>query len=147
MKHLLNTFAVVMVLVHSTSFAGADCGQTTESVTQDFVDTAVAAGQFKTLAAALGAAGLADTLKGAGPLTLFAPTDAALKNILLYQLPAGELSVNNLVDQKMILTVQGKVLEIRLTERRLFINGSQVIAKPVKASNGVIYVIDTVLLP
>ena len=165
MKNLLKTLAVAMVLVHTTAFAGPACGAGEQPATQDIVDTAVAAGQFKTLAAALGAAGLVDTLKGAGPFTVFAPTDAAfaklpagtveallkdipaLTNILVYHVAAGALSVRNLLDQKMIITVQGKAVEIRLQNKKLFINNSQVIAKPVKASNGVIYVIDSVLLP
>lgn len=132
---------------------------------QDIVDTAVATGQFKTLAAALGAAGLVETLKGPGPFTVFAPTDAAfaklpegtvealladipaLTNILLYHVVAGELSAQSLVDQKMVTTIQGKSVEVRMEGEKLFINNSQVIAKAVKASNGVIYVIDSVLLP
>jgi uncharacterized surface protein with fasciclin (FAS1) repeats len=165
MKNLLKVLTVAMVLVHTTAFASPTGGTGQQPATQDIVDTAAAAGQFKTLAAALGAAGLVDTLKGAGPFTVFAPTDAAfaklpagtveallndipaLTNILVYHVAAGQLSVRNLVDQKMIMTVQGKTVEISLQNKKLFINNSQVIAKPVKASNGVIYVIDSVLLP
>jgi uncharacterized surface protein with fasciclin (FAS1) repeats len=164
MKTLLRSIAVALVLIHTTAFAN-QAGKSCPEQRQDIVDTAVAAGDFKTLAAALGAAGLVETLKGAGPFTVFAPTDAAfaklpegtvdallkdipaLTNILVYHVAAGELSVSSLVQQKMIMTVQGKTVEVRLQNNKLFINNSQVIAKPVKASNGVIYVIDSVLLP
>lgn len=164
MKSLLRTLAIAMVLIHTTAFAN-QADRPCPSQKQDIVDTAVAAGQFKTLAAALGAAGLVDTLKGAGPFTVFAPTDAAfaklpagtveallkdipaLTNILVYHVVAGELSVRNLVDQKMVVTLQGRSVEVRVENGMLYLNNSQVIAKPVQASNGVIYVIDSVLLP
>lgn len=164
MKTLLKTIAIALMLVHTSAFAG-ETGATCPEKKLDIVDTAVAAGQFNTLAAALGAAGLVETLKGPGPFTVFAPTDAAfaklpegtvdalladipaLTNILLYHVAAGELSAQNLIDQKMVVTVQGKAVEIRTEGDKLFINNSLVIADAVKASNGVIYVIDTVLLP
>jgi len=131
----------------------------------DIVDTAVAAGQFKTLAAALGAAGLVETLKGAGPFTVFAPTDAAfaklpagtvealladipaLTNILLYHVAGGDLSVKELLKQGEVKTVQGTNVSVRKSGGNLIINESLVISKPVAASNGVIYIIDSVLLP
>jgi transforming growth factor-beta-induced protein len=132
---------------------------------KDIVETAVAAGEFKTLAAALGAAGLVDTLKGPGPFTVFAPTDAAfaklpegtvdallkdipsLTNILVYHVAAGDLSASNLIEQKMVVTLQGKSVEVRSENGMIYLNNSLVIGKPVQASNGIIYVIDTVLLP
>lgn len=164
MKLFLRTLTIALVLIHSTAFAsqsGANCPEQK----QDIVDTAVAAGQFNTLAAALGAAGLVETLKGPGPFTVFAPTDAAfaklpagtveallkdipaLTNILVYHVAAGELSERNLVEQKMVMTLQGKSVEVRVQDGMLYINDSLVVAKEVKASNGIIYVIDTVLLP
>jgi len=164
MKTLLRTIAIAMVLIHTTAFAN-QAGVRSPGQSQDIVDTAVAAGQFKTLAAALGAAGLVDTLKGPGPFTVFAPTDAAfaklpagtveallkdipaLTNILVYHVAAGRISVKNLVDQKMVVTLQGQPVEVRIQKGMLFLNNSLVIAKPVQASNGIIYVIDTVLLP
>ncbi|MFN7728250.1 MAG: fasciclin domain-containing protein [Bdellovibrio sp.] len=151
-------------MVHSTAFAKSDCGNS-QRPSQDIVDTAVSAGKFKTLAAALGAAGLVETLKSEGPFTVFAPTDAAfaklpagtveallgdiptLTKILTYHVVGGALSVTDLASIKMVRTVNGQVVEIRMDQGRLFINGSQVVAKPVKATNGIIYVIDAVLLP
>jgi uncharacterized surface protein with fasciclin (FAS1) repeats len=134
---------------------------------KDIVDTAVAAGSFKTLAAALSAAGLVDTLKGTGPFTVFAPTDAAFA-----KLPAGTvenlLKPENKAQLTAILTyhvVQGKVPASAVTGKvtqaatvngaSLNVNGTSgvkvndatVVQADVAASNGVIHVIDTVLLP
>lgn len=134
---------------------------------KDIVDTAVAAGQFKTLAAALGAAGLVDTLKGPGPFTVFAPTDAAFA-----KLPAGTvenlLKPENKAQLTAILThhvvpgnipssaVVGKTQDVKTVNgTSLTVNGTNgvkvgnatVVAADVAASNGVIHVIDTVLLP
>jgi uncharacterized surface protein with fasciclin (FAS1) repeats len=165
MKKLIQMAAIVTVMAFQTSAnAGEPCGATS-APTMDIVDTAVSAGQFNTLAAALGAAGLVETLKGAGPFTVFAPTDAAfaklpagtvealladipaLTNILTYHVAGGDLSIKELVNQGMVTTVQGKNVEVRIENKMLYINESQVVAKPIKATNGIIYVIDSVLLP
>jgi len=130
----------------------------------DIVDTAVSAGQFNTLAAALTAADLVTTLKSEGPFTVFAPVDAAfeklpagtvdsllgdipaLKNILLYHVAAGEFSPRSLLGMGQINTVQGKEVMIEKRDGKIFVNDSEVLGV-VRASNGIIYVIDTVLLP
>ncbi len=134
---------------------------------KDIVDTAVAAGQFKTLAAALGAAGLVDTLKGPGPFTVFAPTDAAfaklpagtvatllkpenkakLTSILTYHVvPAKALAADVAGKQSQVATVNGAKLSID-GRNGVKVNTATVTTADVKASNGVIHVIDTVLMP
>lgn len=133
----------------------------------DIVDTAVAAGDFTTLAAALQAGGLIDTLKSDGPFTVFAPTDAAfaklpagtveslllpenkdqLVAILTYHVVAGKVSAADVVTLTSAETVNGASVNIRVEDGTVFINDSQVIATDVWASNGVIHVVDTVILP
>ena len=131
---------------------------------QDIVDTAVAAGQFKTLATALKEAGLVETLKGAGPFTVFAPTDAAfaklpagtvegllkdkeaLRKVLTYHVVAGRVLAKD-VRSGEARTVQGQPLALRAEPGRVTVNGAAVTAADVLASNGVIHVIDSVILP
>ena len=135
--------------------------------TQNIVDTAVAAGQFNTLAAALGAAGLVDTVKGAGPFTVFAPTDAAfaklpagtvenllkpenkaqLTAILTYHVVPGKVMAADVVKLKEAKTVNGKMLKVQVNGASVMINDANVTATDIQASNGVIHVIDTVVLP
>jgi uncharacterized surface protein with fasciclin (FAS1) repeats len=134
---------------------------------QDIVDTAVAAGQFETLAAALGAAGLVDTLKGEGPFTVFAPTDEAfaklpagtietllkpenrdqLVAILTYHVVPGKVKAADVVKLSEAATVNGAKIAITVTDGGVRVNDANVIATDIKASNGVIHVIDTVILP
>ena len=134
---------------------------------QDIVDTAVAAGQFKTLAAALTAAGLVDTLKGPGPYTVFAPTDAAfaklpagtldtllkpeskenLAAILTYHVVAGKVMAADVVKLNEAKTVNGAIVGVKVDGGNVMINNAQVTTADIEASNGVIHVIDTVLLP
>ena len=134
----------------------------------DIIDVAVGAGSFKTLAAALTAAGLVDTLKTAGPFTVFAPTDAAfaklpagtvenllkpenraqLISILTYHVVPGKITSNQLLDKVTpATTVQGRKATIDGRNGRVTVNGVAVTAADVGASNGVIHVIDTVLMP
>ena len=130
---------------------------------KDIVDTAVAAGSFKTLATALGAAGLVDTLKGKGPFTVFAPTDEAfakipkadldallkdkakLTAVLTYHVVSGAVMAKDVKDGK-VKTVQGGELTLT-TAGGVTFNGAKVIKADVTADNGVIHVIDTVLIP
>ena len=134
---------------------------------KDIVDTAVAAGSFKTLAAALQAAGLVDTLKSKGPFTVFAPTDDAfaklpagtvddllkpenkekLKAILLYHVVSGKVTSKQVVNMNSAKTVNGETVKIEVKDSRVMINNATVVKADVEASNGVIHVIDTVLLP
>ena len=134
---------------------------------KDIVDTAVAAGQFKTLAAALTAAGLVDTLKGPGPFTVFAPTDAAfaklpagtvdtllkpeskakLTAILTYHVVAGKVMAADVVKLKEAKTVNGAMVGVKVDGGNVMIDTAKVTTADIAASNGVIHVIDTVLLP
>ncbi|MFN9744716.1 MAG: fasciclin domain-containing protein [Betaproteobacteria bacterium] len=130
---------------------------------KDIVDTAVAAGSFKTLATALQAAGLIDTLKGPGPFTVFAPTDAAfakipkadldallkdkakLTAVLTYHVVPGRVMAKD-VKAGSVKTVQGGMLSLGTTGG-VTVNNAKVVQADVVASNGVIHVIDTVVLP
>jgi uncharacterized surface protein with fasciclin (FAS1) repeats len=134
---------------------------------QDIVDTAVAAGSFKTLVAAVQAAGLVDTLKGAGPFTVFAPTDEAfaklppgtvqsllkpenkakLAAILTYHVVAGKVMVKEAMKPHEAKTVNGEDLMIKTSMGSVMINNAKVVKSDIVCSNGVIHVIDTVLLP
>ena len=129
----------------------------------DIVDTAVKAGNFKTLVAAVQAAGLVDTLKGPGPFTVFAPTDeafakipkatldgllkdkAALTKILTYHVVAGKVAAKD-VKPGMLKTVQGSDITLA-TAGGVTVNGAKVVAADVAADNGVIHAIDTVIMP
>ena len=135
--------------------------------TKDIVDTAVAAGSFKTLAAALQAAGLVETLKGKGPFTVFAPTDAAfaklpagtvesllkpenkakLVAVLTYHVVAGEVTAAQASKLTTAKTVSGSSLTIRVMGGKVMIDNATVTSADVAASNGIIHVIDTVVLP
>lgn len=130
----------------------------------DIVDTAVAAGSFKTLVAAVTAAGLVDTLKGAGPFTVFAPTDEAfaklpagtvdallkdipkLKKILTYHVVSGKVMAADAAKLKSAKTVEGSEIKIDASNG-VKINDSTVTTADIAADNGVIHVIDAVLLP
>ena len=130
---------------------------------KDIVDTAVSAGTFKTLATALTAAGLIDTLKGPGPFTVFAPTDAAfaklpkaqldalladkakLTAVLTYHVVAGKVMAKDVKAGK-VKSVQGSDLTIA-TAGGVMVNGAKVTATDIVADNGVIHVIDSVVLP
>ena len=132
---------------------------------KDIVDTAVAAGNFKTLVKAVGEAGLAETLKGKGPFTLFAPTDEAfaklpsgtleallkdkkkLVKVLTYHVIAGKVLAADAAKLTTAKTVNGHSLTIKAANGNVMIDGATVTKPDIVASNGVIHVIDTVLLP
>jgi len=138
-----------------------------ESAKKDIVDTAVAAGNFKTLAAALKAAGLIETLKGAGPFTVFAPTDAAFAKlpagtvedllkpenkdkliaILTYHVVPAKAMAKDVAGMTSVKTVNGKELKLKVDGGKVMINDAVVTTADIETSNGVIHVIDTVLLP
>jgi transforming growth factor-beta-induced protein len=133
----------------------------------DIVDTAVAAGDFQTLAAALTAADLVDTLKGEGPFTVFAPTDEAfsklpagtvenllkpenlgqLTAILTYHVVPGVVTTDQVVKMTEAATVNGQSIDISVAASKVMVNGATVVATDIMASNGVIHVIDSVILP
>jgi uncharacterized surface protein with fasciclin (FAS1) repeats len=154
--------AVVLAVV------GLAIGSTFARATnQDIVDTAVGAGQFKTLAAALQAAGLVDTLKGSGPFTVFAPTDAAfaklpagtvesllkpenkakLTAILTYHVVPGAVKAEQVTKLDEAKTVNGAMVKVSTAHGKVMINDANVVKADIPASNGVIHVIDTVILP
>lgn len=138
----------------------------TKGKSSDIVDTAVSAGQFKTLTAALKAAGLIETLKGKGPFTVFAPTDEAfaklpkgtvegllkpenrnkLANILKYHVIAGKVQRKDIEPGK-VKTVASQTVKLKLKDDSVLINKAKVINADVNAANGVIHIIDTVLIP
>ena len=136
-----------------------------QAQTKDIVDTAVGAGMFNTLVTAVKAANLVDTLKGAGPFTVFAPTDEAfakvpkatleallkdqakLKEVLTYHVVAGKVTAADVVKLKDAKTVQGQSLKIAVNGSNVSVDNAKVIKTDVAASNGVIHVIDTVLMP
>ncbi|MFN4090413.1 MAG: fasciclin domain-containing protein [Alphaproteobacteria bacterium] len=134
----------------------------------DIVDTAVGAGQFNTLAAALEAAGLVETLKGPGPFTVFAPTDEAFSNlpagtvddllkpenkeklvsVLTYHVVAGKVTSDALAGKRTeTATVQGSMITIDATGSAVMVDQAQVVTADVTADNGVIHVIDSVVMP
>ena len=161
MKPLLKSLAcMVSVAVLST-------GSVSAADKKDIVDTAVAAGSFKTLAAALTAAGLVETLKGEGPFTVFAPTDEAfaklpagtveellkpenkakLTDILTYHVVAGNVASDAAMKLTTATALNKKAIKLEVKEGALYLNESKVTAADVACTNGVIHIIDTVLLP
>ncbi|TFI46804.1 fasciclin domain-containing protein [Diaphorobacter sp. DS2] len=162
MKKIIAFSLVFMMLL---SFSGLASAADNISGKKDIVDTAVQAGDFKILAAALEKAGLVDTLKGEGPFTVFAPTDAAfnklltelnitaeqllarkdLKDILLYHVVQGKVMSSDLKDGMKARTLAEKDVTISLNPVK--VNDATVVTPDIAASNGVIHVIDRVLLP
>ena len=161
-------FEIAYMAVAAVAAIGLAVGSVNaRAAEEDIVDTAVAAGQFKTLAAALGAAGLVDTLKGPGPFTVFAPTDEAfarlpagtvenllkpenkdqLVAILTYHVVPGRVMAADVVKLKEAKTVNGKMLNIKTKGDAVMINDAKVTATDIAASNGVIHVINMVILP
>lgn len=136
-----------------------------ENTAKDIVQTAVDAGSFKTLALALTEAGLIETLQGKGPFTVFAPTDEAfakippadlkkllsnkeqLTKVLLYHVVPGEVTSSEVVKLDKAETVEGSDVRIKTTDGSVYVNGAKVVKADVKASNGVIHVIDSVIMP
>ena len=165
--HRFTRFATALAvfgLVLATFGFAADHHQPAK---KDIVDTAVEAGQFKTLAAALKAGGLVETLKGEGPFTVFAPTDEAfaklpegtldellkpenkekLVAILTYHVVAGQATSSDVASMKSAKTVNGKEVKFTTRDGKVMVNNANVIKADIMASNGVIHVVDTVLLP
>jgi transforming growth factor-beta-induced protein len=153
-------------VMQKTSLTGsAEASQKTPSM--NIVQTAVGAGSFKTLVAAVQAAGLAETLQGEGPFTVFAPTDEAfaklpkvtveellkpenkakLVAILTYHVIPGEVMAEDVVKLKSTRTVQGQNLAIKVADGKVMVDKAQVVQTDILASNGVIHVIDSVVLP
>lgn len=144
----------------------ADKPAATPAATQDIVAVATGAGSFKTLVAAVKAAGLVETLQGKGPFTVFAPTDEAfaklptgtvegllkpenkekLAAILTYHVVSGKVMAAD-VKTGEVKTVNGKDLSVKVADGKVTVNGANVVTTDIAASNGVIHVIDAVVLP
>ncbi len=169
-KQLMLVFVLMMVAISACGDDDSDPKPkpTPDTKLVDIVDTAVADGRFTTLVAAVKAADLVDTLKGKGPFTVFAPTDAAfaklpagtvetllepankeqLKSILLYHVVPGKVTADKVVTLTSATTVNGAAITIAVKDGKVYLNDNvQVTMTDVEASNGVIHVIDTVLMP
>ena len=154
----LGAFVVASAFMAANIFAAAE---------KDIVDTAVEAGSFKTLAAALKAADLIETLKGKGPFTVFAPTDEAfaklpkgtveellkpenkakLAAILTYHVVAGKVEAKDAVKLKSAKTVNGASFKITASDAGVMVDKAKVVKTDIQCSNGVIHVIDSVIMP
>lgn len=159
-------FRRTFLAVTSAALLAASSVAFADGHSKDIVDTAVEAGSFKTLVAAVQAAGLVDTLKGEGPFTVFAPTDDAfaalpegtvenllkpenkdqLTAVLTYHVVSGKVMSGDLSNNMMAKTVQGGDVTI-MTEGGVTVDGANVVTADIEASNGVIHVIDAVILP
>ena len=159
--------SLMAALIALPMLAACSSAQSETASSNDIVDTAAAAGQFNTLIAAAKAADLVETLKGPGPLTVFAPTDAAfaalpegtvenllkpenkdqLVKVLTYHVVAGKVMAAQVVTLDSAQTVEGAAVAIDAAGGKVMVNDAQVVQADVGASNGVIHVIDKVLLP
>ena len=165
-RKVVSTAVAGVALVFASLALAGDHGGS-KGMQKDIVDTAVSAGSFNTLAAALEAAGLVDTLKGDGPFTVFAPTDEAfaalpegtvesllkpenkdqLVAILTYHVLAGKVKAADVVKLDSAATVNGESVTIAATDAGVKVDNANVIKTDIAASNGVIHVIDAVILP
>ena len=166
-KRAITTFGIVL---SGVALISGSVGVNAQAApTKDIVDTAVAAGNFTSLVAAVKAADLVSTLKGTGPFTVFAPTDSAfaklpadtvkallsdpakkadLVNILTYHVVAGSVDASQVVKLTSARTVQGQDIKISVKNGEVFLNDNvKVVTTDIKATNGIIHVIDTVLMP
>ena len=158
------SFRALLAGVAAIGLLGANVGQAAE---KDIVDTAVGAGDFTTLVAAVKAAGLVETLKSEGPFTVLAPTDAAfaklpagtvesllkpenkekLVAILTYHVVPGKVMAADVVKLTEAKTVQGKSAKVKVDGGTVMIDGAKVVKTDIPCTNGVIHVIDAVILP
>ncbi|MCC5873928.1 MAG: fasciclin domain-containing protein [Gammaproteobacteria bacterium] len=165
MPKSLRWFASAMAVLALAAALNAQAGHHRHQA--DIVDTAVSAGQFETLVAAVEAAGLVETLKGEGPFTVFAPTDEAFANlpdgtvesllqpenidqlraVLTYHVVAGKVMAADVVELDSAATVQGSSVTISTMGGGVMIDHANVVQADIETSNGVIHVIDAVMLP
>ncbi len=158
-------FTVALALIFVSTLIHA--GSYHKKAKKDIVDTAIGAGSFNTLVTAVKAAGLVETLKGDGPLTVFAPSDEAfaklpegtvenllkpenkeqLVAILTYHVVSGKVPAAEVVNLSKVETVNGQTAAIEVKDESVFIDGAKVVKTDIKASNGIIHVIDAVILP
>ena len=163
----MKTFsAIALGVVAAATFIGT-AASPVRAQQKDIVDTAVAAGSFNTLAAALQAAGLIETLKGKGPFTVFAPTDAAfaklpagtveslllpenrekLRRILTYHVVSGAVKSDSVVTMTSAKAVSGDTITIKTMAGKVMVDNAHVTTTDIITSNGVIHVIDSVIIP
>ena len=156
------------LLTSTSAFPYGDMEEKVHTMpTKDIVNTAISAGNFKTLAAALGAAELVETLKGKGPFTVFAPNDKAfaklpagtvesllkpenkqaLTNILTYHVVAGDVKAADVVKLSSAKSLNGQSVTIKTVDGKVFINNATVVKADIASTNGTIHVIDNVLMP
>jgi uncharacterized surface protein with fasciclin (FAS1) repeats len=161
----MKRLTALLVVVAAVAALSAGAATARPAAGQNIVQTAIAAGQFKTLAKLLTRAGLVSALERPGPYTVFAPTDAAfakvpkqtlnalladkakLKAVLLYHVVAGKVTAADVVKLSTAKTLEGAKVRIRVAGSKVFVNRSQVTKADVMASNGVIHVVNRVLIP
>jgi uncharacterized surface protein with fasciclin (FAS1) repeats len=165
-KLILPVVVLVVALATAAVALGSnDPGSPAQPVKKNIVQTAVAAGDFDTLVSLIKRAGLAETLSGKGPFTVFAPTDAAfkkvpastlegllkdraaLRDVLLYHVAAGRYPAKRVVKQKSIETLAGQRVKVSTRKGTVRVGGAKVVQADVRTSNGVIHAINKVLLP
>jgi transforming growth factor-beta-induced protein len=165
MKRITTSLTVLVAAAVAALGLGTSASAGTREAGNTIVQTAVSAGQFTTLASLVQQAGLVDTLSGAGPFTVFAPTDAAfakvpkatldalaadpvkLKAVLLYHVVPGRVTAADVVKLSSAKTAEGRSVAIKVSDGAVFVDGARVTTPDVMASNGVIHVIDSVLIP
>jgi uncharacterized surface protein with fasciclin (FAS1) repeats len=168
MKRIRTTIGLLVVAALATAMLGAPASASTASRSegdQNIVQTAIAAGQFTTLTSLLTKAGLIDALSTGGPFTVFAPTDAAfakvptatldaladnpaqLKSVLLYHVVPGRVTAADVVKLTSAKTLEGRSVAIRVADGSVYVDEAKVTTPDILASNGVIHVIDSVLIP
>ncbi|MDM7912383.1 MAG: fasciclin domain-containing protein [Methanotrichaceae archaeon] len=160
--------AVTLLLLASVAYAANNetiTASTTNTSSMNIVETASMAGDFSTLVTALKTAGLADTLNGSGPFTVFAPTDGAfaqmpkeqlaallankttLKEVLAYHVVPGRIMSSDLNNGMVLKTVEGQDLKISIDDKNVMVDNARVVQPDINASNGVIHAINAVLMP
>jgi uncharacterized surface protein with fasciclin (FAS1) repeats len=155
----------IRCVLAASAVAFAAAAPASAGAKDDIVETAAATGKFKTLTSLLEQAGLAETLSGKGPYTVFAPTDAAfakvpkstldalaadeakLRSVLLYHVAEGKLTAAKVVKKRSIKTLNGQRVRVRVRGENVRVGGARVTSPDVRASNGVIHVINKVLIP
>lgn len=165
LKHKLVALAAVGALSLSALAPAASIAAAKPAAEPNIVQTAAAAGQFKTLVKLVKQAGLAGALQGKGPYTVFAPTDAAfakvpkstlaalakdkakLRAVLLYHVAKGKLTAAKVIELRSIKTLNGQSLKVRVNHGTVTVGGARVVKANIGASNGVIHVLNQVLIP
>jgi uncharacterized surface protein with fasciclin (FAS1) repeats len=166
-KHRISTLVALAAIIGFAAPASAQYMSSSRGYEKDIVETAVSAGSFQTLVAAVQAAGLVETLKGEGPFTVFAPTDEAfaklpagtveellrpenrdqLVAILTYHVVPGKLMAEEVVQLESAESAQGQSVRFSVKDGGAYIDDARIITTDIEASNGVIHVIDSVILP